>query len=1582
MLPMKYIFYSIFVHCILALPQINLYFTNNQSTGNQHTCFRLASNVEHASLTRHISSYCLTEPPFNFHILNDHSSSLLSFAQLATMNITSEDLYLWSTPIDIVEHYQIYLHTKDVSLGKEIYYNCTLPRFGPMCEYELYYYHANYSSLYEVIHGYYEEYADMVINMTCYRHLKCVRGYAPACLDWTEICDGKVDCLDGEFDEEHCWQLEFSECEPNEYRCRIGQCIPQEFVRDDETTFECVDRSDEKMQDLDEFSVDMLNEPAFGYDDVRCNTTFLTKSCSIHRHRLLSEAMFSVKDESISYVCWQAFKCYLGFPYPNHPGEDYDDHSECITAIHKTCPDMFYAPNVPTFFGYIYTAYKNDDALSIDNYILPYLCSNKSFNYGSLDIVLDRPMNTTTCFKISQFRETSSELGYDWQYRYHIPMNDIYEQLQNIGSIINFPRNRCNESTIYQCQNSSKCISLHRLLDDVYDCPYHDDENISRHSNDRLFAQMYHKYYKCHFTNKYISRAAISNGRCDCGYLENNFCEDEDKEENYTRRTISFQTMCDDFRELSTIMINGRNHSDEDECEQWECDNVYTRCDGIWNCFDGRDELDCDSSSLSLFRCSSDSRICVTLNTSELSCLPVKQVNDGKVDCLGGTDERRLCRSISHTYSLDGGFYCKTNSTFTCFHVVHLCNRKKDCSSGDDEQFCHKNRTVSQYNGLCHADYQPFTSDVEKVLCKTSKRHQKAKVKQFTINGFYESLENKINHNRHIHTITIDRYRPIALLDQARCNRGLDLRVWLNKSANLYTSICLCPPSYYGNQCQFQNQRISLAIRFHVPAQARQTLFAILVMLIDDSPQRTIHSFEQFTYLSIRDCQTKINLYLLYATRPKHANRTYSIHIDIFDKHSLVHRSSLVHPVKFSFLPVHRLALIVNIPSDNSPAQTCPSDNICVHGTCITYLTTKQTFCRCHAGWSGEQCDIAHRCDCSVHSVCVGFSSDNRSICVCRENYFGSRCYVRSPVCSSSPCENNGVCVSHDDFMLSSMNPQYFCICPKGFSGSRCQFIDTRIDLMFESDIRLSHSVFVHFIRIVQHDPADDIFKPSPQRSTILQTISQATHSLRVYWSHPFHLTFIETLDKTFYLVVLQPVYNHSLTITRHIRRSHRCPSISELVNDTVARLHLVRRMKSYHVICQAYSPHLQCFRDDVHLCLCYHHRNKRLANCFRFDHEMKFDCFGRNHCENDGQCFQDSADCPTRSICVCRSCHYGSRCQFSTSGFGLSLDAILAYHIIPDVDIFHQTSIVKVSFALTILFMIVGLINGVLSLITFNNKNVLEVGCGIYLLGSSITTLLTMTLFGMKYFVYLSTQISTWQNRVLLEAQCHSLDFVLRICVNMDQWLDACVSMERAMTAIQGAAFMKAKSKQLAKRLVVVVFILIISTSIHDPIHRRIFEEKNDYDDGKIRISCIVECSPTVETYDRVVNTLNFFVPFLINFISSLILIAKKTQQKVRFNKDQNSKAVFGKQIVGHQRLLIAPVVLFLLALPRLVLSYSKICMNSAKDSWLFLSGYFLSFIPTMITFLIFVLPSEFYTKECKKFFRKRLNSISPLSQ
>ncbi|CAF1238553.1 unnamed protein product [Adineta ricciae] len=392
--------------------------------------------------------------------------------------------------------------------------------------------------------------------------------------------------------------------------------------------------------------------------------------------------------------------------------------------------------------------------------------------------------------------------------------------------------------------------------------------------------------------------------------------------------------------------------------------------------------------------------------------------------------------------------------------------------------------------------------------------------------------------------------------------------------------------------------------------------------------------------------------------------------------------------------------------------------------------------------------------------------------------------------------------------------------------------------------------------------------------------------------------------------------------------------------------------MKFYHLICQQYSPNLRCFHDD--------HQQKRLANCVGFDHQMKFDCFGQNHCENNAQCFQDPPDCP--------SCYYGSRCQFTTSEFGLSLDAILAYHIIPNANIFHQTSIVKLSLSLTILFMIVGLINGVLSLMTFTNKIVLEVGCDIYLLGSS-------------YFSYVSTQISPPTSQSFLRIECYSLDFLLRICLNMDQWLNACVAMERAMTAVQGVQFVKKKSKKLAKKVSVVVLLLIILTSTHDPLYRRLFEEE-DQEENKKRIWCVVNYPSSLQIYNRIMNTFLFFVSFFINFISTIVVITQKSQRQSHLRKRRSYKAMLCEQVLNHQHLLIAPIMLCILALPRLVFSYVTKCMNSTRDSWIFLSGYFISFIPLMITFLIFVLPSEFYRRECKKSISRRSNSIYPFSQ
>ncbi|CAF1223530.1 unnamed protein product [Adineta ricciae] len=1119
--------------------------SNNEysdAIGIRYNCFRLAANAEQAKITRQISSYCLSESPSTFRIEKDPTLPTHSFSSLAKRNITGEDLYLWSAPIDIIEQYQIYLQSNDLLLAETIFYNCTFPRFGSMCQYELFYQHENDSSLYQMIHSYYESYPYHSTDMTCYVHVKCKRGYPPACLDWTEICDGKVDCLDGNYDEEHCWQLELNQCEENEYQCTIGQCIPQEFVGDDSRTFDCVDSSDEHNILVHNHLAERGNyEPVFGYEDTRCQRTFLTSSCLEERRYLLVQSMFSIKDDSISDKCWSAFKCYFALPNPTYPTitKEIID-TECVLTLQQACPDMLDIPNTPVFFGYIYTAYKKNDPPYVDNYILPYLCSNKSFGHGLLDLVLDMSTNETTCFRINHSINIMTFHTADWNSKYGTPINDIFLQIREIEPMINFPPKLCNELHFYQCKNSLKCIPFHRLMNGVPDCPYDDDENIFEHTNAGLFAKLKSKYYKCYFIDKYIPHSAISNSKCDCGQLDDLFCEDEHVFENFTKRTISFQAICDEFQELYPIQIDGKNQTDETKCEQWECDNIYTRCDGIWDCLHGEDELNCDSSP-SFSKCSSDFRLCVNKTTSAFTCLPVEYISDDKVDCLGGTDEQKLCpATLLHTQRR---FYCITNSALRCLSSAQLCNGYKDCLYGDDEQFCQQNR--SMYMSICKDEYIFSASDVERFLCNISGGTQRAAMKHFTIKGFSQSSENEVDDDETIEIASLNKYRPIRLLDDPRCYRGLDVRVWLNKSINIYTSACLCPPSYYGDRCQYQNERLSLSIRFHASALARQSPFMILVSLMDNTNRRTIQSYEQFTYLPIRDCKIKFNLYLLYSTRPKQINKTYSIHIDIYEQHSLQHRASFLYPVEFLFLPVHRLAFIVKIPFEDDEYCTyriC-SDRRCLHGRCVQYANTKQAFCQCEQGWSGKFCHIPYNCTCSSNSLCVGTLNNRRPICICPEKYFGAQCYIRNRICDSSPCQNQGKCVPHDDFMLSTNDEKYFCICSKGFSGKQCERRDTQIDLIFDKNLRLSPSLFIHFITIVPIYPwILSIPKSSPQRLTTLQTISQATNSLRIYWSRPFHLTFIETFDKTYYLPVIQPVYNYSQTIVRTVDLSDRCP--------------------------------------------------------------------------------------------------------------------------------------------------------------------------------------------------------------------------------------------------------------------------------------------------------------------------------------------------------------------------------------------------------------------------------------------------------
>ncbi|CAF0825556.1 unnamed protein product [Rotaria sp. Silwood1] len=661
--------------------------------------------------------------------------------------------------------------------------------------------------------------------------------------------------------------------------------------------------------------------------------------------------------------------------------------------------------------------------------------------------------------------------------------------------------------------------------------------------------------------------------------------------------------------------------------------------------------------------------------------------------------------------------------------------------------------------------------------------------------------------------------------------------------------------------------------------------------------------------------------------KPKDPKKHYSIHIDIYEKLSLAYRRSFLLPLKFSFLPVHRVAVQLNIPRTTDDVESCSSQQ-CVHGQCIKYSDNPKgiTFCQCYRGWSGRYCTISHRCTCSPDSLCIGILANNRSLCVCPMNKWGSRCLFRSTICHSNQnttCYNGGQCMPTNEHIIS--NKKFKCICQKGFTGDRCEIADTKIIISFRQDMILPSSLLVHFIQVIDGAP--------PTNGSTFKMIPINQKELVIHWSYPFHIVFIQLFDKNYYLITVQKSYHPSTTIVREIQPSDRCSYINEVLDHAAVKFHLLRRIKYYHLPCERHLPPVSCFYDDNYFCLCDDYGQHRVANCFEFNYTKRFDCFGQSNCENGAQCLQDRSTCPQTSTCVCQTCFYGRRCQFSSHGFGLSLDAILGYHIQPHIIIRHQTLVVQLSIVLTIIMTVAGLINSTLLMIAINNKEPRKIGCGIYLISTSITSLFTMLMFALKFSILIIAQMTYITNRLFLRLQCTSIDFVLRIGFNMDQWLSACVAVERTVTTIKGISFDRKKSKQMAKYIILILLILNISTTIHDPIHRRLIDDDND-DDEK-RIWCIVTYSSNLQTFNTVLNIFHFLTPFIINLISGLVIIIMTTRRRTAVRANESFRKMLQKQFQEHSHLLITPILLVILAIPRLIISLISRCMKSINDPW-----------------------------------------------
>ncbi|CAF4086276.1 unnamed protein product, partial [Adineta steineri] len=1008
------------------------------------------------------------------------------------------------------------------------------------------------------------------------------------------------------------------------------------------------------------------DEGKFSCGDGQCVDDF--GQCQTNRHLSLAQSINA--RGNLSYNCWISIVCLTKIidKIENISCDQFTQSSEIIEQL-KRCKFPLQFPVIPVLYGHVTFLYhpKELDNINVTLSLKPdYICYNEqlcdyltpTFHYGTLTCRSGNQMNLTMNAELTTWKSIidSIEPYFDGCITQHYHIVDSHH------------------SSLYHCKDSSKYISKYRILDGISDCFLKDDELA-------LFE------LSC-LLNQTSQFQCPNDKQCRSRFFPTSICSFPIQ---INHDDIPFYKICDRIMDLPMVLIDGRNHSDETDCEYWQCDNIYTRCDGFRNCVNGEDEERCTQrTDIAHFL------FCISSYNYTFMCLPADQVTNETVNCFGASFDTFQNLQVNNITFQTYRFRCWNDTK--CNEQENLCNENEDCPMYDNELFC------DNHPQLCNDSDFDILIDMQQISCQViNTRDISFSLETAIIYPPIYTIPNSPTGNS---TNNAMMQSPLAksFSQSEICNSGL--YVYYRLGVNNYSSLCFCPPNYYGDRCQYQNQRVSLTLT--LASVEQPIIYAIAVMLIEnDNDRQEIHSYHQFTYVSSKYCGKFVNLYLLYSKRAKNNSKNYSIRIDAFNKDSLTYLISWYLTIPFVFLPVNRISAFLTLPIFRTfDPKHCTLQ--CYKGTCMKYHNEERFFCQCYSGWSGAQCHIPIDCSmCPSNSICIG-SIQNRSICVCPHGKFGSFCRLQL-VCPTDFCENNGRCVVIDERMIDK---SYMCFCSEQFSGARCQNVKHRIDISLKNIETPLYLLAYIYTRIS--------FERLPPRFVILRKMTMFQTSITLY-SEALFLMIIVKIDNRYYLAVLQKF--ESSNIVTSISPAQRCVSIHELLPTRLSSLPRIQRLKSYHIPCQDHV-NLQCFVDEFYMCLCTEERH---SNCFPLEYQQTFACEDDVYCENGGTCLKDRRICFYNILCVCNDCFFGDRCQFYAKGIGLTLDDLLRYEIRPYSTLNDQSLVVKLSALSVMILFLIGLLNSFFGYLVFHNRNCRKVASGIYLRLSSIISTLVV---------------------------------------------------------------------------------------------------------------------------------------------------------------------------------------------------------------------------------------------------------------
>lgn len=196
------------------------------------------------------------------------------------------------------------------------------------------------------------------------------------------------------------------------------------------------------------------------------------------------------------------------------------------------------------------------------------------------------------------------------------------------------------------------------------------------------------------------------------------------------------------------------------------------------------------------------------------------------------------------------------------------------------------------------------------------------------------------------------------------CNRGIAVR----RHDNTILDACFCPPSYYGQFCQYFSARLTVVTHFDDLTNTLSSTMKILAVLLLNDMVVAHHEFH-FTY-ALNDLRKKHKFYFVHG-RPHNlsTNANYQVRFELYRLHldsKIEFLAVWLYPMGFNFLPSNRLARVLKYRGPiNDPQHICLQNNPCHNNsTCYPLSNVKDRkayWCDCGDQFNGKNCQYTDR---------------------------------------------------------------------------------------------------------------------------------------------------------------------------------------------------------------------------------------------------------------------------------------------------------------------------------------------------------------------------------------------------------------------------------------------------------------------------------------------------------------------------------------------------------------------------------------------------------------------------------------------